>query len=221
MRKEAPLVITAVVSLIVMLSQITTGPIPVLGISMPKLFEQYISSWMTVVSAFALCLASVNLIRVHSKTISRKQPQWIYSLILIVTLMIYGIFSTYTNLNPDNETAAANYSLIYNHILSPLMTGQWACLAFYVASASYRAFRARNLEAAVLLISAVLVMLGAAPVGGLIWSKLPAIQGWLLDIPNMIGQRAILIGAAIGSFVACLRTMLGMERSHLGIRGSD
>ena len=100
------------------------------------------------------------------------------------------------------------------------MTGQWACLAFYVASASYRAFRARNLEATVLLGSAILVMLGATPVGGVIWSKFPVIQRWLIDIPNMTGQRALLIGAAVGSFVACLRTMLGIERGHLGIGGS-
>ncbi len=221
MRKEAPLLITFVVSVIVMLSQVTTGSIPVLGISMPELFEQYISPWMTVVSAFALCLASVNLVMVHSRNISRKRPEWIYSLILLVTLVIYGVFCTYIQINPGNEAATANYSLIYNHILSPLMTGQWACLAFYVASASYRAFRARNLEATVLLVSAILVMLGAAPVGGLIWSKFPVIQRWLLDIPNMAGQRALLIGAAIGSFVACLRTMLGIERSHLGIGGSQ
>ena len=77
------------------------------------------------------------------------------------------------------------------------MTGQWACLAFYVASASYRAFRARNLEATVLLGSAILVMLGATPVGGVIWSKFPVIQRWLIDIPNMTGQRALLIGAAV------------------------
>ena len=221
MRKEVPLLITFVISIIVMLSRITTGPVPVIGISLPELFEEYISPWMTVVSAFALCLASVNLIMVHSGNISRKRQDWVYSLILLATLIIYGAFCTYVELNPNNESAAANYSLIYNYILSPLMTGQWACLAFYVASASYRAFRARNLEATVLLISAILVMLGAAPVGSLIWSRFPTIQQWLLDVPNMTGQRALLIGAAIGSFVACLRTMLGIERSHLGIGGSS
>ena len=221
MRKEAPLLITFVVVLIVMLSQVTTGNVPGLGISMPVLFERYISPWMTVVSAFSLCLASVNLIVIHSRNVSRKQPEWIYSLILLGSLVLYGAWCTYVQINPDNAAAAATYSLLYNNILSPLMTGQWACLAFYVASASYRAFRARNLEATVLLVSAILVMLGATPVGGVIWSKFPVIQRWLIDVPNMTGQRALLIGAAIGSFVACLRTMLGIERSHLGIGGGS
>ena len=135
MRKEVPLLITFVVALIVMLSQVTTGNIPGLGVAMPDLFERYISPWMTVVSAFSLCLASVNLIVVHSRNISRKQSEWIYSLILLGTLVIYGAWCTYIQINPDNTAAASNYSLIYNYILSPLMTGQWACLAFYVASA--------------------------------------------------------------------------------------
>jgi hypothetical protein len=220
MRKEVPLLITFVVALIAMLSQVTTGNVPGLGVAIPDVFERYISPWMTVVSAFSLCLASVNLIVVHSRNVSRKQPEWIYSVVLLGSLVIYGIWCTYIQLNPDDTVASSGYSLIYNYILSPLMTGQWACLAFYVASASYRAFRARNLEATVLLGSAILVMLGATPVGGVIWSKFPVIQRWLIDIPNMTGQRALLIGAAVGSFVACLRTMLGIERGHLGIGGS-
>ncbi len=147
---------------------------------------------------------------------TRQREDWVYSLILLVTMFIYAGFRAYVEINPTNATAAANYALIYNYILSPLSSGIWACLAFYVASASYRAFRARSLEATILLISAVVVMLGAAPIGAQIWSKFPKIQRWLLNVPNMTGQRGIVIGAAIGSFVTALRVLLGIERGHLG-----
>jgi hypothetical protein len=215
-RRELPLLITFVIASIVMLAGITAGPVPLLGISMPDLFENHISPWMTIVSAFALCLASVNLTLVHSRNISRKRADWTYSLILLATMAIYAAFRTYIEINPGNEGAVAGYSSIYNYILSPLMSGQWACLAFYVASASYRAFRARNLEATVLLVSAIVVMLGAAPVGALIWDKFPVIQQWLLTVPSMTGQRGLLLGGALGSFVTSLRTLLGIERSHFG-----
>ncbi len=209
MRKEVPLLITFVVGIIVMLSSITTGPLP-------DVFRNHISPWMTIVAAFAIGLASVNLARVHGRNITRKRDGWVYSLILMVTMAVYAIFRAYVEINPTDATAAANYALIYNHILSPLSSGIWACLAFYVASASYRAFRARSLEATVLLIAAVVVMLGAAPIGAQIWSKFPALQQWLMNVPNMTGQRGILIGAAIGSFVISLRVLLGIERGHFG-----
>lgn len=217
MRKELPLAITFVVALLALFSGITSGPIPGLGVSVGDIYGDYIGKWMTVVSAFALCLASVNLILVHSRIVARKRSKdWIYSAVLLGTLIIYAGFRTLVELSPGSDALAANYSLIYDYILSPLMSGQWACLAFYVGSASYRAFRARNLEATVLLASAIVVMLGAAPIGSLLWDKFPVIQQWLLDVPSMTGQRALLLGAALGSFSTSLRTLLGIERGHLG-----
>jgi len=199
-----------------MLSGITEGPVPGLGVSLPDIFKVHISPWMTIVSAFALGLASVNLTLVHTKNVSRRRDGWIYSVILLVTMAIYAGFRSYIEINPADTVAAAHYESIYTYILSPLSSGIWACLAFYVASASYRAFRARSLEATVLLVAAILVMLGAAPVGSLIWGKFPDIQSWLLNVPNMTGQRGIVIGAAIGSFMTSLRVLLGIERGHLG-----
>ena len=67
-----------------------------------------------------------------------------------------------------------------------------------------------------MLIAAILIMLGKAPVGEMIWSKFPTISTWLMDIPNTVGQRAIMIGAAIGGFATSLRILLGIERGHLG-----
>jgi hypothetical protein len=62
----------------------------------------------------------------------------------------------------------------------------------------------------------VAMMLGQAPIGALIWSKFPTLASWLLSVPNNVGQRAIMMGAAIGAFATSLRILLGIERGHFG-----
>ena len=60
------------------------------------------------------------------------------------------------------------FTWIFDYIFTPLSATMFALLAFFVASASYRAFRIRNFEASLLLGSGVLIMLGRVPIGQLI-----------------------------------------------------
>ncbi|MEZ4399893.1 MAG: hypothetical protein R3B06_07730 [Kofleriaceae bacterium] len=105
---------------------------------------------------------------------------------------------------------------IYDHIFSPANATLFALLAFFVASAAFRAFRARNVEAALLLGSAIFMMLGRAPLGGAISDIFPDVAQWLLDVPSNGGRRAIMMGAAVGAIATGLRIVLGIERQHLG-----
>lgn len=219
MRREIPVLITFIVGVIVMLAPVIGGPIPGTSVTFQDIYGDHISPWMTIVSAFAIGLAAVNLGRVHMTRVMRKRQEWIYSAILMVSMIFFTVFRSWVELDLSNKALAATYQTVYSNIITPLSTGIWTLLAFYVASASYRAFRARSAEATVLLVSAVLVMLGAAPIGAQIWSKFPVIQTWLLNVPNMVGQRGLMIGAAIGGFVTSLRILVGIERGHLGGSG--
>lgn len=105
---------------------------------------------------------------------------------------------------------------IYDHVFAPCNATMFALLAFFVASAAFRAFRARNIEAALLLGTAILMMLGRAPIGRALSDSLPDVAQWLLDVPSNGGRRAIMMGAAIGAIATGLRVILGLERSHLG-----
>jgi hypothetical protein len=113
---------------------------------------------------------------------------------------------------------------IYINIFFPLNSTMFALLAFFVASASYRAFRARNKEATLLLVAATILMLGRVPLGEYIsgWLSLPTgwqlsdISDWIMDFPQIAGQRAIMIGIALGIISTSLRIILGIERTYLG-----
>ena len=100
----------------------------------------------------------------------------------------------------------------------------FSLLAFFIASAAYRAFRARTLEATLLLAAALIVMIGNAPVGDLIWNtimpvgdNLPsAARQWILDNPNLSARRGIILGISLGVISQSIRIILGIERSYLG-----
>lgn len=108
------------------------------------------------------------------------------------------------------------FTWFYDHVFFPCNATMFALLAFFIASAAFRAFRARNVESALLLGAAILVMIGLVPVGRVISPIFPEIADWILEIPNNAGRRAIMMGAALGGIVTGLRVILGLERSHLG-----
>ncbi|RMH44620.1 MAG: PEGA domain-containing protein [Deltaproteobacteria bacterium] len=108
------------------------------------------------------------------------------------------------------------YTWLYDYVFFPCNATMFSLLAFFIASAAFRAFRARSLEAGLLLGAAVLVMLGFVPIGGAIWSGFPEIAEWIMDVLNTTGRRAIIMGAALGAVATGLRVILGIERSHLG-----
>jgi len=216
LRREIPLFITFLVGVIFLFGPITTGDVPLVGMQFREIVSVYLSPWTTIISAFAIGLASVNLLRLHGNYVARKRPGWINSAALVFSMLFFTVARTVRELMPADPEVVAFYSLIFDHIAAPLSGAMFAILAFYIASASYRAFRARSLEASVLLLAAIVVMLGAAPVGALIWDYFPSLQRWLLAVPNTAGQRAIIIGAAVGGFATSLRILFGLERGYLG-----
>jgi len=102
-----------------------------------------------------------------------------------------------------------------------MMMTMFATLAFYIASAAYRAFRARSPEATLLLITAILIMLWRVPMGEAFLDLLPGhiaqlLNTYVMNGVNMAVQRGIIIGAALGAASMSLRIMLGIERTYLG-----
>ena len=103
----------------------------------------------------------------------------------------------------------------FDYIVRPTEATMFSLLAFFIASAAYRAFRARSLLASILLVSAVVVMIRFMPLGPFS-SSVAWLADWILNVPNLAAKRAIRIGVGLGIVSTALKIILGVERSYLG-----
>ena len=170
-----------------------------------------ILEWATIVYAFALILGSISLWQTHARKVRNRIEGWPFSLVTMAMLVgVTGLGIIYGT--ADGTPVYA----IYQSVNAPLASTMFALLAFFIASAAFRAFRARNLEATLLLVTAVLMMIGRVSIGEFLWPGFPAFTEWLLDVPNLAAKRAIAIGVGLGAVSTGLKIILGIERSYLG-----
>jgi len=106
------------------------------------------------------------------------------------------------------------FKSFFTFMMVPLQSTMFALLAFFISSASYRAFRARNLLASLLLIAALIVMLRFTP--GPWGDLISKTSTWVMNVPNLAAQRAIIIGIGLGMVATALKVILGIERGYMG-----
>ncbi|MEO0225780.1 MAG: hypothetical protein ABIL05_02385, partial [candidate division WOR-3 bacterium] len=128
-------------------------------------------------------------------------------------IMITGFQSWIRFKTPFELNSSFMYT--YINIIVPLQATMFALLAFFIASAAYRAFRAKTLEATLLLIAAAIVMLGRIPIGKMIMKEIPVVSDWILNVPQLAAKRGIQIGVYLGGIAMSLRIILGIERTYL------
>ncbi len=221
MRRQIPLLITIVV-----------GWVLIFSVFIPPLesWGEEASLFFDIIAVFAFFLGGGNLIRVHSDKIGRQAPNWGYSVVTLIgfaAVLAVGLFKIGNPIGIKGAVDAPGsyFELLFRYMISPLQATMYSLLAFYVASASYRAFRAKNVEATILLIAAFVILLGRTPLGMIMTSwmppslslaEIPNMAIWIMNAPNLAGQRAIMIGIALGVISMSLRLLLGIERSYLG-----
>lgn len=210
LKRQLPLAITFIMGVTFALQYYIPHPVSEEAIT-------HLSKWMQIISGFALALGLASLFQVHAVKIKRQVAGWGYSVILYVAMLVtitVGLFWGQGQTKVDGAQTA--FGWIYDYTMVPLQATMFSILAFFIASAAYRAFRARSREAAVLLVAAVIVMMGRVPLGQFLvpWSW--DVAQWLLNVINSAVRRAILIGVSMGIVALSVKIILGYERSYLG-----
>jgi hypothetical protein len=183
----------------------------------PALLPYYnrMNDYIQVVTAFSIVLGVASVVHRHVGRLQRRgrdgrrHKDWPYSIAAVlgmVVMMTVGI-----GWGRDQDSI---FQQIFNSILLPVQATMFALLAFYLASAAFRAFRTRSTDATILLVAAVIVMIGRLDDLGSL--GIPAVSHWILDGPNLVSKRAIILGVGLGMASTALKVVLGIERSYLG-----
>lgn len=228
MKIKIPLIITFITGLIIVISEfIPAQPFPQVSTNL--------ETWVMIIAGFAMLLGLLSLFKVNILKIKFKAENWEYSVITLVSCIIMiicgflwgtdqqtGILGDGTSI--QNVIGAKPFDYLFNNVYQHLAATMFALLAFFIASAAYRAFIGRTTESRLLLIAAIIVMLGRTSLGSWLTGFLPSdsilhlpnLAEFIMKYPNTAGQRAIMIGSGLGVIGSSLRILLGIERMWLG-----
>jgi hypothetical protein len=211
-------------------------PILIVGITGVLMFFQYFvptdasmelfvrsQDWVIVIGILALPLGIWSLIKANVMKLRVKGEAFYAAVLLIGFLYMFltGIWSRSSLEQSPNLFLQWGFIKIptfmatFTTVLIPIQATIFSLLAFFVASAAYRAFRARSVLATILLVTAFLVMFRFIPIP-LFSAADHSIVAWILSVPNMAAKRAITIGIGLGSTATAIKIILGIERTYMG-----
>lgn len=203
---------------------VSAGLIVVLSFAVDRqplaLLRGVLVEWTAIVIAFAILIGVVNVLRVHGIRIQNRQGT-LYSVVLILAFLavfVPGIMPA--EAVPDYlvpyvgpQGTIVDFSVRY--VQRPLQATFFSLLAFFAATAAWRAFRIRSMSSLIMLIACLLVLLGSIRLNaGEGWKLAIETRNWVMNVPVLAGARGILLGIALGTIVAGVRLLSGVERPY-------
>lgn len=204
MRRRIPQIVCGLFGLVTFLCYFSDHPVA------RDIYLTVTLDYWQIIFAFSLIVGAISYVRVNLRGVERgiDRPYRIVSLagvfLMPVLAAVWGI------------KGGSPFMWVFENVQVPMQATVFSLLAFFVASASYRGFRARSLQAAILLGAALLMLVSRSAIGDLLWSQIPGAAEWVRNTPAMSARRAILIGIGLGSLTTSVRVLVGIERTWLG-----
>ncbi len=168
--------------------------------------------WVMILAAFALLVGVFNLLQTHLGKIRKSQPGSGYSVVILVSFIITVVVVGY--LEPSHWIS----QWIFNSIAVPIESSLMALLAIVLAYACTRLLARRlNAPALIFAVTAVLVLLGTAPL--FLLSDVPAfiqLRAFIMQWLAVGGGRGLLLGVGLGTLAVGARILMGVDRPYGG-----
>lgn len=210
MRRQLPLALVFIIGSFIAIQEF-------IPLDWAKSLKGFLLDGTIVIGVFAMALGLWSLTKVSMEKISKKSDDWQYSIVTLAGLASMMGFSIYSWSTGGIENALSGYMFtqFFDYVMVPIQATMFSLLAFFIASAAYRAFRARSILASLLLVAAIIVMLRVVYLGDLS-TPINAMADWIINVPNLAAKRSILIGVGLGMVATALKVILGIERTYLG-----
>lgn len=178
-----------------------TGIVPGLGGVVAILYE-----WLILVSSFALLLGVAHLLLTHLRRIQLGQPEWTYSLLLVIACCAVFVAGL---LQPAGVTSPT-VEWIFTTLIAPGQAMLYALIFFFMAAAAYYYLRLTTPSGRWMLAGALVMLIAQMPAT---YNVLPAIYGewvgWLLQVPVMATVRGAILGSTLALLFFGVRFLLG------------
>jgi hypothetical protein len=198
-----------------------------------QLVQDQYQHWVSIIACFAALLGLFSVLHFHMQRIRTHKPGFGFSYVTLVSFLVMllaGLLPVrmpgFAMLHMDDGSF---FQWLYDYTMVPMQATTFSLLAFYIASAAFRAFRARSFEATALLIAGCILMIGRVPIGDWLaahsgtigatpyhWFDLPALSSWIFNIPTAAAQRGILLGVYLSQIAIAVRIIFGIERTYMG-----
>lgn len=206
MKKQIPIAIVFVTGLLMVLQYFVPH-------AASEFLFTYANDFVIVIGILALPLGIFSLMRSTAMKARKDPRERFYAIVTIAGFLIMVL--TGLKRAQFTESGTLNRQL-FNNVMIPCQATIFSMLAFYIASAAYRAFRVRTWLATVLLVTAFVVMLRIVPLPEPLSAWNSALVQWILAVPNMAAKRAIIIGVGLGAIAYSMKIVLGIERGYMG-----
>jgi len=185
------------------------------------ILAETLRTWAVIVYNISLGLGAIQLLRQHTLNLQRKRDNYGYSAVVLAFFAIMFLTGMAGYLATGQQTDNGIYNWLFINVYTPLGATLYPITGFYIFSAAYRAFRARNIDAALMLIAGCFVILSNAPVGEAIWPGFATIGEWFKFTGQIPGMRTFAMVGALGMIAYGFRALLGKERGFYAGGGEE